>query len=182
MTVARRTRRYCAARASCKTGSLLPRHFDNAAVGIVSLDPAASRFGQPGLCPFHRPADRPFARPSRGHYPACRYPRPHGRMAGLTRQPPSLRHEFRIHRPRRPVALGRCADYRVSITRTGRSRPLLVTVLDVSDRRQIEAELSPVLLSCGLARHHPQPIFYREPIPGCSAATWPTRILWHRSP
>ncbi|MDE2441957.1 MAG: response regulator, partial [Betaproteobacteria bacterium] len=138
--------------------------FDNAAVGIVSLDakrtpalinPAFARF-------LNRPIDDLLAHPENIVLPTDVLARlndllAHSDQAG----PQSLRNEFEFVDP---TGQSRWGDVQISTIRNadGELDSLLITVLDVSDRREIEFELiRQFAFLQALLDTIPNPIFYK---------------------
>ncbi|WP_434514567.1 response regulator [Dechloromonas sp. ARDL1] len=138
--------------------------FDNAAVGIVSLDrerkptlvnPAFARF-------IDQPIAQLLARPDSIALPADVL----GRMDDLLAQDQtagkqSLRNEFEFVTP---GSESRWGDVQLTAIRNGNHEldSILITVLDVSDRREIEAELiRQFALLQALLDTIPNPIFYK---------------------
>ena len=165
MTVARRTQALRESQGIVqKREAFFRAIFDNAAVGIVSLDPGRKPvLVNPAFARFlDQPIDHLLAHPEAIALPAAILGRMSEWLANADPgQAPSLRHEFEFTDR---AGQTRWGDVQIAAVHNeqGELDSLLVTVLDVSDRRKIEAELlRQFSFLRALIDTIPNPIFYR---------------------
>ena len=138
--------------------------FDNAAVGIVSLDPSRKPvLVNPAFAKFiNQPIDSLLAHPESIALPEDVLSRINDLLSQSgSDQPQSLRNEFEFHDPKGETRWG---DVQIAAVRdpNGQLDSLLITILDVSDRREIEAELiRQFSFLQALLDTIPNPIFYK---------------------
>ena len=138
--------------------------FDNAAVGIVSLNPdGQAKLVNPAFARFiGQPIDTLLARPDNVILPDAAHARIKEVLPAMAAgQSQSVRSEFEFSNQN---GLSRWGDVQIAPVRDGDGKldSLLITLLDVTDRRQMEAELTAQFTFLqALLDTIPNPIFYK---------------------